>query len=136
MPLYDYKCPSCGLGFSRILRLAEYDRPQTCLCGAQAQKQLAAPAVRGDYAGYTCPVSGKWIEGRRAHTENLARTGCRVYEPGETESLKRRKAAEEAKLDREVEETADRFIAGLSADQTAKLANEVAAGATATVERL
>jgi hypothetical protein len=43
------------------------------------------PRVVGDYEPYECPVSGKIIEGRKAHEENLKRTGCRLLEPGEKE---------------------------------------------------
>lgn len=135
MPVYDYKCPACGNRFERFLRLADYNEPQECQCGAAAVKQLAAPAVRGDYAGYSCPVTGAWIEGRRAHEENLRKHGCRVLEPGETDNARRAAVLEESRLDQAVDETADRFIAGLSSVKREQLASEITAGATATVVR-
>lgn len=135
MPVYDYKCPACGSRFERFLRLSDYDQSQKCQCGVTAIKQLAAPAVRGDYAGYSCPVTGAWIEGRRAHEENLRKHGCRVLEPGETERARQNAALEESRLDKAVDETADRFIAGLSSVKREQLASEVQAGATATVIR-
>lgn len=135
MPLYDYKCAACGTAFSRMLPLARFDEAQHCKCGAFATKQLSAPAVRGDYAGYSCPMTGQWIEGRRAHEENLRKHGCRVLEPGESESARRHAVAEDVALDRAVEETTDSFIAGLSGDQRAQLASEVSAGASVAVER-
>jgi hypothetical protein len=45
-----------------------------------------APAVFGDLPGYESPVTGKWIEGRRARREDLKRTGCRPYEGREQEA--------------------------------------------------
>jgi putative FmdB family regulatory protein len=135
MPLYSYKCPACGSSFDRLLRLIDYDLPQTCTCGSPAVKQLAAPAVRGDYAGYNCPVTGQWIEGRRAHEENLRRHGCRVLEPGETQSAKASHAQGEAAFDRQIEETAEQLVAGLSSQKLEKLAGEMEAGVTATVVR-
>lgn len=135
MPTYLYKCPCCGQRFDRVLPLVQYAEPQSCLCGTVAEKQIVAPAVVGDYAGYSCPVTGKWVEGRKAHQENLKRQGCRVLEPGETESFKRNKAAEEADFDRRIEETADRFIAELPAKKRESLASEMDAGVTATVTR-
>lgn len=135
MPIYSYKCPACGQAFDKFLRLIDYDAPQTCACGSEAVKQLAAPAVRGDYAGYNCPVTGNWIEGRRAHEENLRRHGCRVLEPGETEATKRRHAASEAEFDRSIEQTAEQLVAGLSSQKLEKLASEMQSGVTATVER-
>lgn len=118
-----------------MLRLADYATPQICTCGALAKKQLSAPAVQGDFAGYECPVSGRWIEGRRAHEENLKRTGCRVLEPGESKAAMQRVEREEAALEASIESTADRFIAELSADKRGQLCNEVASGITANVER-
>tara|TARA_R110000787_G_scaffold67557_2_gene151389 strand:- start:68 stop:391 length:324 start_codon:yes stop_codon:yes gene_type:complete len=47
---------------------------------------FATPMVTGDYAAYECPVTGSMIEGRRAHSENLKQTGCRLLEPGEKEA--------------------------------------------------
>lgn len=41
------------------------------------------PAVFGDYAAYQSPATGKMIEGRRAHRDDLARSNCRIIEKGE-----------------------------------------------------
>lgn len=30
MPMYDYKCPKCGIEFERVVRHDERDTPQTC----------------------------------------------------------------------------------------------------------
>lgn len=135
MPVYSYKCPSCQKAFDQFLKLANYADPQQCDCGTVAVKQLAAPAVRGDYAGYSCPVTGQWIEGRRAHEENLRRHGCRVLEPGETEAARRNHAAAEAEFDHQIEQTAEQLVAGLPSQKLEKLASEMQSGVTATVER-
>ena len=135
MPTYTFRCPDCGAVFDRILRVAQYNDPQSCSCGKQAKRIIVAPAIRTDISGYRCPVTDKWIEGRRAHAENLKRTGCRLYEPGETEALKRRKAAEEATFERELDDTADRLIAELPAVKRDRLIGEVEGGLTATVVR-
>lgn len=42
--------------------------------------------IAKDYTGYVSPASGKWVEGKRAHLEDLKQTGCRIYEKGETEA--------------------------------------------------
>lgn len=135
MPTYSYHCPACGNAFDRILRLAEYDSPQLCECGHEALKRIVAPAVRGDYAGYSCPVTGDWVEGRRAHEENLRRHGCRVLEPGEAEASRRRVAEEESAFDRRIEQTAEQLVAGLPAQKLEQLASEMQSGVTATVTR-
>lgn len=135
MPTYTFRCSDCGAVFDKILRLAQYNDPQTCSCGKPAKRVIVAPAIRTDISGYRCPVTDKWIEGRRAHAENLKRTGCRLYEPGETDHFKRQKASEEAKFEKELDQTADRLIAELPAVKREKLIGEVEGGISATVVR-
>lgn len=120
MPVYSYKC-RCGERFDRFLRLSEYQRPQYCKCGLQAEKQLAAPAVRGDYPPYTCPITGQVIEGRRAHQENLARHGCRVLESGEVEQARRVRAEAELHLEESVAETAAQIVHSMDSESKAAL---------------
>ena len=135
MPTYVFKCPFCHKQLERILRLADYDKPQSCSCGETAERQICAPAVRGDYPPYECPVTGQIIEGRRAHEENLRRHGCRVLEPGEEREAARRAAASEAEFDKTVEDTVERLVANLPEEKVRKLETEIKAGVTATVER-
>ncbi len=61
-----------------------------------ARSDMPMPRVIGDYAAYECPVTGKMIEGRRAHQENLNRHDCRILERGEKEdNVRNAKAAVE-----------------------------------------
>lgn len=62
----------------------------------------ARPHLVSDYEAYECPVTGKMIEGRAAHRENLKRTGCRLFEPGEREQYIKNES-------RRREETAERI---------------------------
>lgn len=118
MPLYDYNCKSCGAEFDEFKPMRESTSPANCpKCGQQAEKVLSAPRVIGDYPGYSCPVTGKWIEGRAAHRENLKQTGCRVFEPGEKEAAARFRARQEAETDAAIEETVGREIAAMPADK-------------------
>ena len=116
MPLYEYLCPE-GHTFERMLPLAEYRTQQYCACGNAAQKViLHAPRVFGDYEGYESPASGKWIEGKRARQEDLARTGCRPYEDGEKESGSHAKAAAAAEkvFDRTVDAVVEQTLSDLT----------------------
>lgn len=136
MPIYQYRCLECENIFDKFLLLRDYKQPQRCPeCSAEAARHFTPVAVFGDWAGYECPVTGKWIEGRRAHEENLKRTDSRLLEPGETEAkAKARKAADEA-LDKSLDATVDAEIAAMPARKRERLFEEVAAGATLTVER-
>lgn len=92
-----------------------WDRQRQCLVEkdtgdpVKTPKRLKpfVPQVAGDYAGYTCPITGKWIEGRAAHEENLKRHGCRVAEKGED----RDNARERARQDRVFEQRLEGMIA-------------------------
>jgi hypothetical protein len=54
--------------------LTDAERNSTTIC---------TPYIRSDLPGYVSPVTGKWIEGRSARREDLARTGCREVDPTE-----------------------------------------------------
>lgn len=54
------------------------------------RSDFPTPRVSGDFAAYDCPITGKSIEGRVAHEENLKRNDCRILEPGEKEDNARR----------------------------------------------
>jgi len=69
------------------------------------RSDFATPMISGDYEGYDCPVTGKWVEGRAAHRENLKRTGCRLLEKGESrDAEKRRRESLNAAIDRTLEQ--------------------------------
>lgn len=136
MPLYSYKCAACGSRRDVFKPLAELDRVEYCeACRSVASRQLSAVAIRADYAGYSCPITGKWIEGRRAHQENLARHGCRVYETGETAQVIAARAAREAAFDASVDRTVDEFITNLPSAKRDKLAAEIDNGLDVAVTR-
>lgn len=136
MPTYDYKCATCSRRREVFLKLADINSSVYCNhCGQAMNRQLAAPFVRGDTVSYDCPITGNRIEGRRAHEENLRRHGCRVLEPGETEQYKARNAELDQQFEAKIEESADRFIAGLPTDKRDRLAAEMEGGLTTEVVR-
>lgn len=134
MPLYEYKC-DCGKRFDLMLPLARYDEPQVCECGKTAVKQLSAPAIRADYAGYSCPISGQWIEGKKAHEANLRKHGCRVLEAGETSAVTRRRQADDTAFENKIAETAAEFVETLPSAKREQLGRELENGADITVVR-
>jgi hypothetical protein len=79
--LKEYKTNYANIDWS-----AKIDKPKKVIeYIPEARSHLSAPRILSDYEAYECPVSGKSIEGRRAHEENLKATGCRVLESGEKE---------------------------------------------------
>ena len=74
------------------------------------QRRSDAPFVQPDLPGYVSPVTGKWVEGRRARREDLLRTNSRPYEGREQEAKEAAKVqqANERKLDQLAEKLAYR----------------------------
>lgn len=109
MPLYDYQCPSCQHRFEQVLKIAELSKRVFCpRCSGDAERRLSRPMVRGDYEAYDCPITGRRIEGKRQHEENLRRHGCRVLEPGETrEAMRNREKVQEQELERTIDKIVD-----------------------------
>ena len=126
MPLYEYRCDSCG-DFTRHLPLAEYRSEQCCpQCGVVARKVLSAPIVRGDIAPYQCPITGRPITSRRAHEENLRRHDCRVLERGEAAEVEKRRKAEDDALANKLADTAAELVTKMPVEKQMKLAGELA----------
>lgn len=123
MPLYVWKCPSCQTTKTVFAKIAERDNFVECgkACQNGMVRQIAAPRVVGDYEGYESPATGKWIEGRRAHLEDLAASGCRILEPGETREFQRRKAQEDEAFFDRVAESAAREVSTWSSEKQAAL---------------
>lgn len=136
MPFYTYRCLECGYKDFVLRKIddRDKDRPR-CPAHGEMSRIIEAPRIAPDYPGYTCPITGTWIEGRRAHEENLARHGCRVLEPGESNEVdKRRKAADEA-LDKSIEATVEQTIHEMPVRKREQLAAELQSGISADVVR-
>lgn len=136
MPLYDIICPS-GHRSERHIKIENFSDPIICDCGEVASRCISAPrfiAVGVDYS-YDCPITGKHITSKHEHEENLKRHGCRVLEGGEKEYNQRRRAAEEAALDRKIEESVTRQVETMSTEKREQLAKELTTGADVAIER-
>lgn len=129
MPLYTFACRACGYRDRLFRKIDDRDNEAMCgVCNCEMQRLIEAPRVVVDLAGYDCPVTGKWIEGRRAHEENLKRTGCRLLEPGETRQAAQQADAEDDAFAEAVAETAAKTVASWDSAKQERLANELAAG--------
>lgn len=85
--------------------------------------------------GYESPTTGHVITNDKARREDLASSGCIEYDPEMKTDQKRRIAAEDAKLDREMDATVDKMIDTLPSDKRARLENEMASGADVEISR-
>lgn len=107
MPLYRYACP-CGHEEDAFRNVAaRHDAPT---CHGPMQLVICAPAVQGDLPGYQSTVTGRWIEGRAARRDDLARSHARPYEgfAAEKREADRRLADRELKADRALEDSVRR----------------------------
>lgn len=136
MPMYEYKCEGCGKVMEEAFSIRDYQREITCDCGQPALRHITqAPAVRGDYAGYSCPITGSWIEGRAAHEANLRKHGCRILEPGETDRAAANRKADDEALDKHVESTAEAFVEKLGGEEREALGKALESGLDVKLDR-
>ena len=97
---------------------------------------IITPAIRTNYPDYSYPITNKWVKNHIAHRENLARTGCRILEPGETSAAVSRASASDAALEAAIDSTTDQLIAKLSARDKERLAAEMDSGLSAEIVRV
>ena len=100
MPLYEYRCSTCATLFTAYKKLAAYKEPQPCSCGSVAEKVISAPMVAVDYPAYVSPATGKWVEGKKAHMEDLKASGCRLLEPGERQDMQKTQERKNSQLEK------------------------------------
>lgn len=135
MPVHDYLCPTCGKKQEMFRKLADLETPAIGKCGHAMNRLVSAPYVVGDYAPYECPVTGKMIEGRRQHLENLKETGCRLLEPGESDNYRKSLVKADEEFEAKIEATADQLITEMPLAKREKLAAEMEQGLTTELVR-
>jgi len=83
MPLYEYKCPSCGTRFERIQKFSDPPEASCPNCQAPAQRQLSPPAIQfkgsgwyvTDYARKSTPAEKTETGESKKESEKPARRG-------------------------------------------------------------
>jgi len=107
MPIYSYECEKCGNVFDEFRKYEDRERAPEHCDGAAVRRIFTVPMIVSEekiYPAYESPATGKWVSGgRRAHLEDLARTGCRIKEPGETAAYMKKVASGELKKEREAQ---------------------------------
>lgn len=74
MPLYDFLCAD-GHRFERVVKLAHFDDPQHCECGAGAKRQLSAPRVHTDHIDPIMGMDGKMHDSLASYRRTLRADG-------------------------------------------------------------
>lgn len=115
MPIYDFTCGNCGKTEPDYRTVAARNDPRPCNeCGGETLRHhVYRPMVRPDYPGYVSPATGKWVEGRAAHKEDLKQSGCRIYEPGETQAFLKNKEQRQKDFERKIDETVEKAAADI-----------------------
>lgn len=111
MPLYTYQCNICSKKHEAFRRVDNRLDSPLC-CGVPTAKQVEAPIVRPDLEGYTSPIDGRWIEGKKARMEDLKRNDCIPYD----EDFKKEVISKQDKLRDDTEKAIDRIVEETAAE--------------------
>jgi hypothetical protein len=137
MPIYVFTCKE-GHVFDRILKLKDYDTPQTCDCGLEAKRKIVPTMLNCDMQSwdyYESPVSGKPITSYKARKEDMARHGCVDYEPSMKKVQKKKIEKMDSDLDKRIDDTVDREWDKMPTHKRERLAKELVHGADIEIER-
>ena len=136
MPIYEYRCIECQEKHNAYRPMSESALSSTCPeCGAASNRILSPSILGADYEPYQCPITDKWIDGKKAHEENLKLHGCRVFERGERQQWLDHKAERDALFERKVEDTVGETISSWPIEKQIKLGQELEHGITAEATR-
>lgn len=111
MPLYEYMCPQCEKSFTVFKKLSDYRTPAEHSCGTVGERIISRPMIAVDYPAYISPATGKLVQGKRQHEEDLKRSGCRILEPGERQDMERRKKEADVKEDKMIDKMVETTFA-------------------------
>lgn len=135
--IYEYACPN-GHHFERVLPVADYQSKQACeICGTTGRRVISLPRLVTSQpeCNYLSPIDERPITSFAQRRDDMARSGCREYDPGmRLDAEKFRKESQE-KLERNVDDTVERHIDSLPGRKREALNNELASGVDAKIER-
>lgn len=134
--IYVWKCEQ-NHRFDRYSTVDARNDPQRCECGAMAQRIITPPTIFGSRdIHYTSPIDGRVIDSMAARREDLARNGCREYDPEMKTDYHRRQKDSDAALEKAIDATVDREIATMPARNREKLEAEMQGGVGAEPVRI
>jgi putative FmdB family regulatory protein len=134
--IYQYRCKH-GHDFERVLPVADYRTPQTCECGAEGRRIISVPrlvTVQPE-CNYDSPIDGKPITSWKQRQEDLARSGCRPYDPEMKTDAERFRKRQDQELDKAIEQTVEAQIETMPGKKREQLDRELTSGADINIER-
>lgn len=155
MPLHDFRCPQGHVTEQFVEQGVKWiNCPKCGICTPECAAShlpgyevlhlgfradlvfLKFPAafVQVDIC-YDSPIDGRIITSRQARHEDLKRNNCREYDPSEKQEAIRNRAREDARLDKEVDQSVEAVLSTWSPRKKELLEQEVRAGVTAEVNR-
>lgn len=136
MPTYSHRCGN-GHDFDLVLRFAELEDQQFCVCGSEATRVICAPRVyvQPDVC-YDSPVTGEPITTKQKRIEDLKRHNCIEYEPGMKQDYERRRKDGERRLDASVDAFVEREVATMPARKRERLEAELRSDVAVDVARI
>jgi hypothetical protein len=84
-----------------------YDPATKEMVEVSARRSAALHFIQPDLPGYESPITGQWIEGRKARREDLRRHNCRPWEGLDQE--KREAAKVQAERERGLDQLAEKI---------------------------
>lgn len=102
MPIYPYRCETCGRSQDAFNRVDDRDANAPTCCGAATARQLSAPmvSVPGNCA-YKCPVTGQTVTSERQRRNLMAEhrlVDANDFTPAYMVERKRKARAENERL--------------------------------------
>lgn len=81
MPIYTYQCSECSNVKEAYRHISERHNSPHC-CNIKTTICIMPAMVQPDLPGYESPITGVWVEGRKARREDLKKHRCIPYEEG------------------------------------------------------
>jgi putative FmdB family regulatory protein len=112
MPIYTARCTECAAleDYFQTVENRSQVPPSCADCGGKLEKIITKPAVQVDITPFVSPRSGKVINSRSELREDLARTGCRILEPGMKQDIQRNRIAAQEKAIEPILATVDKVV--------------------------
>lgn len=126
MPFYEYRCGR-GHRQTKYFCLSDHLSAIGCPCGERAEQIISAPMmvkIAADVC-YDSPIDGKPITSWAARQDDLARSGCRPYDPEMRKDAERHRKEADELLDKAIDATVEESIEKMPSKKRGALLSEL-----------